>query len=237
MIRTTLHRHRMLIVTSLSLVLIGSASSAVCAPIDALTARDASGGLRAALSQGIDTAVMQLGANNGFLNDPKVAIPLPPALEKADRALRLIGMGGDADNLKAAMNHAAEAAVADARPVFKQALQNMTVADAKQILTGGDDAGTQYFRRATSTALTAKFKPIVARETAKLKLASLYDQYAGKAADLGLISAQDANLNDYVTAKALDGLFSRIADEELAIRKNPLGQASSLIKKVFGAVR
>ena len=218
-------------------VFAGPATIAAPATLDTLTSKDAASGLRAALSQGVDVAVAQLGAKGGFLNDPKVAIPLPPELQKADRALHMLGMGGDANDLKAAMNHAAEAAVADAAPVLKQALQHMTVADAKTILTGGDDAGTQYFRKATSTSLTAKFKPIVAQETAKLKLASLYGQYAGKAADLHLMSAEDANLNDYVTAKALDGLFSRIADEERAIRKDPLGQASSLIKKVFGAVR
>ncbi|MGH7746749.1 MAG: DUF4197 domain-containing protein [Candidatus Dormibacteria bacterium] len=201
-----------------------------------MSSKDAAGGLRAALSEGIDTAVSQLGANNGFLNDPKVAIPLPPALEKADRALRMIGMSGEADELRATMNHAAEQAVAQAKPVFEQALRHMTLSDAKAILTGGDDAGTQYFRRTTRTQLTAKFRPIVAGETAKLQLASKYDQVAGKAAQFGLISAQNANLDDYVTGKALDGLFSRIADEERAIRKNPLGQASSLIKKVFGAL-
>jgi hypothetical protein len=145
-------------------------------------------------------------------------------------------MGGEADQLKATMNHAAEQAVASAKPIFKQALQRMSVADAKGILTGGQDAGTQYFRRATGAELGAKFEPIVARETAKLRLGSVYDQYAGKAASLGLIGKQDANLNDYVTGKTLDGLFSRIADEERAIRKDPLGQANSLIKKVFGAL-
>ena len=204
--------------------------------VDALTSKDATGGLRAALSQGIDIAVSQLGAPNGFLNDPKVAIPLPPALAKAERGLRMVGMGGEADQLKATMNHAAEQAVSAAKPVFKQALQRMTLADAKGILTGGDDAGTQYFRRATSAELSAKFQPIVAKETAKLRLGSVYDQYAGKAASFGLIRKEDANLNDYVTQKALDGLFSRIADEERAIRQNPVGQANSLIKKVFGAL-
>ena len=203
--------------------------------LDALSSKDASSGLRTALSQGIDKAVAQLGAPNGFLNDPKVAIPLPPTLQKAERAMRMLGMGKDADNLKATMNHAAESAVAAATPVFKDALTKMTLADAKAILAGGDDAGTQYFRRATSEKLASQFKPIVARETAKLQLAPLYDRYAGKAANYGLVSAQDANLNDYVTAKALDGLFSRIADEERAIRKDPLGQTSSLLKKVFGA--
>ncbi len=237
MIRISVPRNRALIAASLLFGCIGFATSATPVSLDALSSKDAASGLRAALSQGVDLAVTQLGKPGGFLNDPKVAIPLPPALQKADRALRMLGMGKDADNLQAAMNHAAEAAVAESKPVFKQALQRMTVADAKGILTGGDDAGTQYFRRATSAELSAKFKPTVVREIAKLKLAPLYEQYAGKAAELHLINSQDANLNDYVTAKALDGLFSRIADEERAIRKNPLEQASSLIKKVFGAVR
>ena len=237
MTRALLLQLRQLLVISVGLSLVGSPRPGLSASLDTLSSRDAAGGLRAALSQGIDTAVAQLGTHNGFLNDPKVTIPLPPALEKADRALRMVGMGGDADALKAAMNHAAEAAVADAKPVFKRALQHMTVEDAKRILTGGDDAGTQYFRNATSAELSTQFKPVVARETAKLKLAARYDEYAGKAKSLGLIKAQDANLDDYVTAKALDGLFSRIADEEKAIRKDPLGQTSSLIKKVFSAVR
>jgi hypothetical protein len=206
------------------------------AALDALSSKDAAGGLRAALSQGVGNAVAQLGANNGFLNDPKVAIPLPPALDKADRALRMVGMGGQADELHATMNHAAEQAVAAAKPVFEDAVRRMTLTDAKGILSGGDDAGTQYFRRTTSTQLTTRFKPIVAAATARLKLAGQYDELAGKAAQFGLISSEDANLNDYVTAKALDGLFSRIADEERAIRKDPLGQANSLIKKVFGAL-
>lgn len=209
---------------------------AASAAFDALSSKDAAGGLRAALSKGVDVAVTQLGATNGFLNDPKVAIPLPPALDKADHALRMVGLGGQADPLRVTMNHAAEQAVAQAKPIFKQALQRMTLADAKAILTGGDGAGTAYFRRATSEQLSAKFKPVVAAQTAKLGLAARYDEYAGKAAQFGLLSAQDANLNEYVTAKALDGLFSRIADEEHEIRKDPMGQASSLIKKVFGSL-
>jgi hypothetical protein len=204
--------------------------------IEAVSSKDASAGLRAAISQGIDKAIATLGAPNGFLGNPKYTIPLPSALEKADRALRMIGMSGDADQLKVAMNHAAEMAVADARPVFKQAAQHMTVADAKGILTGGETSATQYFRKATNAQLITRFKPIVARETAKLKLRAMYDQYAGKAAQVGLIKSEDANLDDYVTGKALDGLFGEIGEEERAIRKDPMGQASSLIKKVFGSL-
>lgn len=211
--------------------LIASAGS-----LDAVSSKDASAGLRAAISQGVDKAIGMLGAPNGFLGNPKYTIPLPSGLEKADRALRMIGMSGDADELKAAMNHAAEMAVADAKPVFKQAAQRMTVSDAKGILTGGETSATEYFRQATSSQLTTRFKPIVEKATAKLKLRGLYDQYAGKAAQVGLINAKDANLNDYVTAKALDGLFQAIGEEERAIRKDPMGQASSLIKKVFSAL-
>jgi uncharacterized protein DUF4197 len=216
---------------------LGAASAAQAAgTLDTLSSKEATDGLRAALSQGIGKAVTQLGARGGFLNDPRVAIPLPPALEKAEHALRMVGMSGQADELHATMNHAAEQAVAQARPVFEDAVRHMTLADAKGILTGGADAGTEYFRRSTSAQLTAKFKPIVAAATAKLSLAEKYDHFAGEAAQFGLISKNEANLDDYVTAKALDGLFSRIADEERAIRKDPLGQANALVRKVFGAL-
>ena len=211
-------------------------ASADPAAVDALTSKEAAGGLHEALSKGIDVAVSQLGAKNGFLNDPKVAIPLPEPLEKAERALTMIGMGGQGEELRTTMNHAAESAVSQARPVFTQALKHMTLADAKAILTGGDDAGTQYFRRATSAQLSTKFRPIVAAQTEKLGLAAKYNEYAGKAAQVGLVSSQTANLDDYVTSKALDGLFSRMADEERAIRKNPLGQGSEQVRKVFGAL-
>jgi hypothetical protein len=209
---------------------------AASAALDALSTKEAAGGLREALAKGIDVAVAQLGANDGFLKDPQVMIPLPPLLAKAQRGLAMLGMGPQADELKATMNHAAESAVAQAKPIFRQALQRMTVTDAKSILTGGDGAATAYFRLATSAQLIDKFKPVVAHTTARLGLAAQYDRYAGKAARLGLIPAQDADLDDYVTAKALEGLFSRIADQEHAIRKDPLGQADSLIRKVFGTL-
>ncbi len=228
-------RERLIAVLAvLALAAVPAAASA--GSLDALSSKDASAGLKAALSQGVQKAVTQLGAPDGFLGNPKVTIPLPPALEKADRALRMVGMGGDADELKATMNHAAEAAVGEAGPVLSKALRSMSVEDAKGILTGGEDSATQYFRRTSGDELKVKFKPIVVRATAKLKLAAVYDQYASKAAGIGLMSASDADVNEYVTGKALDGLFTVIAEEERAIRKDPLGQASSLLKKVFGAL-
>ena len=152
------------------------AGSAAASSLDALSSQQAAAGLRAALSQGVDVAVSQLGKSGGFLNDPKVAIPLPHPLDKAESGLRMLGMGSQADELKATMNHAAEQAVAQAKPIFQNALKQMTLADAKSILTGGDGAGTAYFRRTTSKELTTKFKPVVAAETAKLGLAAKYDR-------------------------------------------------------------
>jgi hypothetical protein len=112
----------------------------------------------------------------------------------------------------------------------------MTVQDAKQILTGGDDAATQYFKKTTYEPLAVKFMPIVAAATQKVDLAQKYNAYAAKGVQFGVLSKDEANLETYVTQKALDGLFLMMASEEKAIRKDPLGQASGLLKKVFGAL-
>jgi len=202
---------------------------------DLRSSEDAAAGLRAALEQGIDAAVARLGVSDGFQKNPRITIPLPPALQKVERGLRMLGRGADADALKLAINRAAESAVADARPLLKQALGSMTVEDANAILSGADDAGTQYFRRTTGTSLTEKFKPMVASAIAKLKVSALYTQYAGEAAALGLLKNEDAKLDDYLTDQALAGLYTVMADEERAIRNDPMGQANSLIRKAFGA--
>lgn len=206
------------------------------AGIDALSSADASAGLREALSKGADYAVATLGKPNGFLGNAQVKIPLPGYLAKADSALRLIGMGKQADQLVDTMNHAAENAVAEARPILADAIKKMSVQDAKAILTGGDDSVTQFFRRTSSAQLTARFMPIVKAQTQKLALAEQYDKYAGKAASAGLVDKKDADIDSYVTAKAIDGLFLMIAEEEKKLRANPLDAGSDLLKKVFGAL-
>jgi len=203
--------------------------------LSAITNSDASAGLKKALDQGINSAVSKLGVADGFLKNPTVKIPLPPPLAKAESMMRMLGMGAQADQLVETMNHAAEAAVPESKVLLKQALKQMSVSDAKAILTGGDDAATQYFKRVTYAPLQAKFKPIVTKSTQKLKLAQQYNQVAGRGVELGLLKSEDASLESYVTQKTLDGLFLMMADEEKAIRKDPLGQASSLLKKVFGA--
>lgn len=217
--------------------LLSLAAGAYGLDLSSLSNADAAAGLKKALDQGITQAVAKLGTAGGFLDNPSVKIPLPPKLAKAESMMRMVGLGDQADELITSMNRAAEAAVPESKVLLKQALKQMTVEDAKQILTGGDDAATQYFKRVTATPLQAKFKPIVARATQKVKLAQKYDQIADKGLQLGLLKPEDASIESYVTQKTLDGLYLMMAEEERAIRKDPLGQANKLLKKVFGAVQ
>ena len=202
-----------------------------------LSATDTSSGLKEALTRGVDIAVSQLGKKNGFLGDKRVKIPLPKSAQTAEKMMRTFGMKKQADELIETMNRAAEMAVVEAKPILTNAVKSMSFDDARGILTGGDDAATQYFKRTTSKDIGARFLPIVKTATAKVDLAGQYNKYAGQAAKLGLMSEQDADLDTYVTQKALDGLFLMIAEQEKAIRKDPIGTGSSLLKKVFGALK
>ncbi|RIX47669.1 MAG: DUF4197 domain-containing protein [Rhodocyclales bacterium GT-UBC] len=204
--------------------------------LDAISTGDASAGVKEALAKGADYAVASLGKDGGFLGNSKVKIPLPGYLQKAEKGLRMFGMGKQADQLIETMNHAAEQAVAEAKPILVDSIKKMSLQDAKGILTGGDDSVTQYFKRTSTEQLTAKFMPIVKASTKKLDLAGQYNSFAGKAASSGLIDQKDADLDGYVTQKAMDGLFAMIAEEEKRLRANPLGAGSEVLKKVFGAL-
>jgi hypothetical protein len=204
--------------------------------LGSLSNADASAGLKKALDQGINLAVGKLGVTDGFLKNPQVKIDLPPKFAKAESMMRMLGVGDQLDQLVTSMNRAAEAAVPESKVLLKQALKQMSIEDAKRILTGGDDAATQYFKQATYAPLKDKFAPIISRATERVKLSETYDTLATKAVALGILKPEDATLQSYVTGKTLDGLFLMMAEEERAIRKDPLGQTSSLLKKVFGAV-
>lgn len=206
------------------------------AELNGLSNADASAGLKKALNQGIDIAVGKLGVTDGFLKNPRVKIDLPPKLARAEGMMRMLGVGDELDQLVTSMNRAAEAAVPESKALLKQALTHMTLEDAKRILTGGDDAATQYFKQATYGPLKTKFAPIIGRATAKVKLGETYNALAKKAVALGVLKPEDATLQSYVTDRTLDGLFLVMAEEERSIRKDPLGQASNLLKKVFGAL-
>jgi hypothetical protein len=162
---------------------------------------------------------------------------LPGKLQKAEKLLRTLGMSSQTDALVTAMNRAAEAAVPEARTLLIDAVKGMSVQDVAGILSGGPNSATEYFRGKTSEQLTAKFLPIVKKSTEKVDLAARYNAVASKAAGFGVVDAKDASIETYVTQKALDGLFKMIGEEEAAIRANPMGQASSLLRKVFSAAK
>src|SRR5215210_4328260 len=209
------------------LLLILFIACAASAPLSAadlpgISNTEAASGLKQALADGSSAAVAKLGTEDGFLGNPKVKIPLPPALQRIESALRFAGMKREADDLVVAMNRAAEAAVPEAKALFVDSVKKMTVQDAKGILTGGETSGTEYFRRTTRDQLHRRFLPIVQKATAKVDLAQKYDQYAERAVSVGMLRKEDADLDEYVTQKALDGLYVMVAEEEKKIRKDPV---------------
>lgn len=204
--------------------------------LSSLTNQEASSGLKDALSQGATKAVSLLGRTDGFLGNPKVKIPLPDNIRRIESGLRLIGMKKQAEELVVAMNRAAESAVPEAKALLVDAVRNMSLQDAKGILTGGDTACTEYFRRATSAQLAQRFLPIVTTWTQKVGLAQQYNSLVDKGASLGL-TGKDDKIEQYVTRKALDGLYAMIAEQERAIRQDPIGAATGAASKVFQLLR
>jgi len=207
------------------------------AQLDQITNKEAIAGLKAALEKGSQAAVGALGRTDGFLGNPRVRIPLPESAQRAERLMRRMGMGKHADELIVTMNRAAEAAVPEAKQLMVDAVKKMTVQDAKGILSGGDTAGTDYFKRTTSKQLHDRFLPIVKKATAKVGVAQKYNEYAEKGASLGVVKKEDADLDGYVTQKALDGLYLMVAEEEKKIRKDPVGTGTAIIRKVFGTLQ
>jgi len=221
---------------SLLLLCLLFTTSSYALDLSSLSNKDATGGLKDALVQAVGSAVGKLGVTDGFLGNPQVKIPLPDSLKKVEKGMKMFGMGKQTDELVTRMNRAAEAAVPEAKTLLVDSVKKMSVDDAKAILTGGDDAATQYFKKTTSAALTQKLLPIVQDATAKVQLAQQYDKYAEMGSKFGVVNKDQANIEQYVTQKTLDGLFIMMAQEEKAIRQNPLQASTSLIKKVFGAL-
>jgi len=200
----------------------------------ALSETDAASGIRTALERGAEAAVKNLGRSDGYLGNAKVRIPLPGYLEDGAKLMRKLGQGKRVDELVTAMNRAAEAAVPEARTLLVNTVKQISVEDALRLVKGGDTAVTDFFARKTRTPLGEKFLPIVTRATEKVDLAAKYNKVAGKGVGLGLVKAEDANVQQYVTRKALDGLYLMIGEEEKKIRADPVGTGSAILKKVFG---
>ena len=201
-----------------------------------LTDTEMVSGLKEALDKGTQFAVDSLGKDGGFLDNSKVKIPMPESLSWVEKSLRTMRQDELADEFIGTMNHAAEQAVPEAAAIFGDSIQQMSVEDAKGILTGPDDAATQYFRTNTEAALTEKMRPIVEQATARTGVTSAYKNMTDRAGGLtSMMSSDTTDLDGYVTGKTLDGLFLMIAEEEKKIRENPLARSTDLLKKVFGA--
>jgi hypothetical protein len=203
------------------------------------------GGLKEALEKGVQQAVASLGKTDGFLKDANVKIPMPESLQKVEKTLRTLRQDKLADEFVTTMNRAAEQAVPEAAPVLGDSVKQMSITDAKTILTGTNNAATHYFRRTSETNLYVRFLPIVKSATEKAGVTEAYKRMTDKASGgfggfsgLGasMLGKQAPDLDDYVTRKTLDGLFVKIAGQEKLIRENPVARTTDLLQKVFGAL-
>jgi hypothetical protein len=212
-----------------------------------LPTSDIAAGLKEALAKGTTNAINSLGRDGGFWNNSKVRIPLPGKLEQAGKLARQLGQGARVDAFEMSMNRAAEKAVPQVAQIFGDAIRKMTHDDARGILTGGDHAATDFFRRVAGDALTARIHPIVANATDSVGVTQKYKAFTSGSAGgelgglLGALGGSKASkggnpmdLDDYVTTKTLDGLFTTIGEQEQSIRDNPGARTTDLLKKVFG---
>ncbi len=191
-------------------------------------------GLKEALGKGTERGVALLGRVDGYLKNPPVRIPVPDKLQKAETLVRKLGGDRYADEFIMSLNRAAEAAVPQAQAIFLEVIRGMTIADARSVLGGPEDAATQYFRRHAEPRLLSAFAPVVKRATASVGVTRSYKGFVDRVARSGLVDTADLDLDAYVTRKALQGLFYLIAEEERRIRRDPLARTTELLRKVFG---
>lgn len=202
--------------------------------MSALSESDIAAGLKEALGKGVSNAVSQLGAEGGFLSNAKVKIPLPEHLQLVEKGLRAIGQDAYADDFITSMNRAAEQAVPTAANVFGKAISNMSIDDARGVLSGGDTAATDFLKRSSHDELKQRFRPLVDAAVNEVGVTANYQQLMDKAGGAAqLIGAETPDLTGYVTDKALDGLYLVVGEEERKIRENPAARTTELLKKVF----
>lgn len=206
-------------------------SPAADAPLDEGTV---SNGLKEALRIGSGRAIDAVSRPNGFWANELIRIRLPEEAQEMANLLRQVGFARQVDNLEVAMNRAAEQASAEARDVFVDAITGMTIADAFGILRGGDSAATDYLRLRTSDTLRQRFEPIIQNKMEHLGLYRSYNQLADTYNALPLTRRPVVRLDTYLTDRALDGLFTTLADEERKIRQDPIARTTELLRRVFG---
>jgi hypothetical protein len=202
--------------------------------VASLTNDQVAGGLKEALSRGITTAVSETGRPGGFENNPLIRIAMPPKLHPVEQGLRAIGMGSQVDGFEHSMNAAAEEAAPRAKAIFTDALRAMTFDDAKGILTGGNTAGTEFFKRTTSTQVSDAFRPVIEQAMAHTGVSEKFGSLMGSAPKLPFGKTPTFDINAYVLQKSVDGMFTMMGEEEKKIRTNPAAQVTPLLKTVFG---
>ena len=189
--------------------------------------------LKQALQQGTAKSADKLSAVNGFFGNAEVKILFPPEAQKAEKALREIGLGKLCDNVILSLNRAAEDAAKDAKPIFIDAIKKMSITDVSNILLGPKDAATQYFKTTTTAQLAAKFKPVIQASLNKVGATKYYGQAAGEYNKLPFVKHMNPDISDYATQKTISGLFVEIAKEELNIRQNIGARSTPVMQKVF----
>ena len=198
---------------------------------------EAGQGIKEALTQGVTNAVLNLNKTDGFFGSQIYKVLLPPDAAKIEKTLRRVGMGPQVDKAILAINRGAEDAVGYAKPIFTDAIKQMTITDALNILKGPKDAATQYFKQKTSQKLITAFTPSVKGSLDKTDATKYYGDIVNTYNNFPTtFKKSNPDLTSYVVGKAVDALFDQIAKEEANIRANPLGQASDLLKKVFGSI-
>ena len=197
------------------------------------TTLEINNGLKQALELGTNKSSDQLSAVNGFFADAAIKILFPPEAQKVEKTLRSIGLGKLADNVILSLNRAAEDAAAQAKPIFVNSIKQMTITDVTNILLGSQDAATQYFKRTTTSELSAKFKPVIQTSLNKVGATKYYTDAATAYNKVPFVTKVNTDISDYVTQQAINGLFVKIAQEELNIRQNLSARTTPLLQKVF----
>ncbi len=236
-----------------------STASTAASGVSSLSDAEVDGGLREALKVGTKLAIDQLGKENGYFGNAAVKIPVPEQLQLIATGLQKVGMGSYVDDFVLSLNRAAEKAVPETAAIFGKAITGMSLDDARKILSGPDDAATEYFREKSTPELKAAFLPIVQKYTQEAQvttyykaMVAAYDSYAAPMVEksglgglAGMVTGGSSeqqsdysarDLDGYITGKGLDGLFTMVADEEKKIRENPAARTTELLSKVFGAL-
>lgn len=199
-----------------------------------LTTAEVGDGLKEALVNGISKGADLVSQADGYFKNPEIKIPFPPEVQKVEKTLRDIGLGGEVDKFVMTLNRGAEDAAKEAKPIFVSAIKSMTIQDAWAILQGEDNAATEYLRRTTSPQLKSAFKPVIQNSLNKVNATKYYGELVTRYNKIPLVEKVNPNLDDYATDKAIEGLFVMIAKEEKNIRKDPVARTTELLKRVFG---